>query len=391
MQTNPEKCIFCDIPFDKGSLEHVFPSALGGRITTTHATCKSCNNLFSEASSDAVEIALADNFIYIRNALNVWSGRGNPPPTIKEAGQFDDGIKYDLAPNLTPSVSKSRIPSKDETDSNTVFDFVAQDVGDANRIVGILKKRGLNIGDINAKYVTTKAPVIRASIKFEGNKIFRAIAKIAVVSYVVLYGNSRARTDIYQSLRGSIRSGEPDITKYCGWDYTNDFPVITNLHPHEKTPDAIQCGFEHTVFITNVNHQLVAYIKLFGAFNFSIILGNHSSISPKCLCLNPTAGKSSRFNVLFNPPLSYIPKNIDSFKIEHESVRKHVQLAMSSIVEHCQSLSTEEYIRSLSQELMISVQTASVDSDISEIIRSFSEKLAHIENGLAWEEEINIE
>ncbi|EOT8254548.1 HNH endonuclease, partial [Escherichia coli] len=160
MQTNPEKCIFCDTPFDKGSLEHVFPSALGGRITTTHATCKSCNNLFSEASSDAVEIALADNFIYIRNALNVWSGRGNPPPTIKEAGQFDDGIKYDLAPNLTPIVSKSRIPSKDETDSNTAFDFVAQDVDDANRIVGILKKRGLNIGDINAKYVTTKAPVI---------------------------------------------------------------------------------------------------------------------------------------------------------------------------------------------------------------------------------------
>ncbi|WP_254902653.1 hypothetical protein [Lonsdalea britannica] len=107
--------------------------------------------------------------------------------------------------------------------------------------------------------------------------------------------------------------------------------------------------------------------------------------------MNPTAGKSSRFNVVFTPPLSYIPKNIDSFKIEHESVWENVQLAMNSIVERCQNLSTEEYIRSLSQELMISVQTASVDSEIPEIIRSFSEKLAHIETGLAWEEEINIE
>lgn len=391
MQPNSEKCIFCDIPFDKGSLEHVFPSALGGRVTTTHATCKSCNNLFSEASSDAVEIALADNFTYIRNALNIWSGRGNPPPTIKEAGEFHDGVKYDLAPNLTPIVSKSRIPSKDETDSKTAFNFVAQDIDDANRILEILKKRGLNIGDIKAKYVTTKAPVIRASLNFEGNKIFRAIAKIAVVSYVVLYGNSRARTDIYRSLRHSIRSGEPDITKYCGWDYANDFPTITSSRPHEKTPDAIQCGFEHTIFITNVNHQLVAYIKLFGVFNFSIILGNHANISPKCLCLNPTAGKPSRFNIVYTPPLSYIPKNMDSFKMEHKSVWKKVQLAMNSIIEHSQKLSTQEYIRSLSQELMISVQTASADSEIPEIIRSFSEKLAHIEDGLAWEEEINIE
>lgn len=140
-----------------------------------------------------------------------------------------------------------------------------------------------------------------------------------------------------------------------------------------------------------MNHQLVAYVKLFGAFNFSIILGNHSSISPKCLCLNPTAGKSSRFNIAYTSPISYVPKNIDSFKIEHESVWKNVQLAMSSIVERCQSLSTQEYIRSLSQELMISVQTASTESEIPEIIRSFSEKLAHVENGLAWEEEINIE
>ncbi|WP_341261531.1 hypothetical protein WKC58_13615 [Morganella morganii] len=292
---------------------------------------------------------------------------------------------------MTPIVSKSKIPSKEETDNKTVFNLVAQDVNDANRIVDILKKRGLNIGNVNAKCVTTKAPIIRASIKFEGNKIFRAIAKIAVVSYVVLYGNSRARTDIYLTLRESIRNGVPNITKYCGWDYTNDFPTIENLHPHEKTPDAIQCGFEHAIFITNVNHQLVAYIKLFGEFNFSVILGNRSGITPKCLSLNPTAGKSSRFNIVFTPPLSYIPKHVDSFKIEHELVWEKVQLAMSTIVEHCQIVSTQEYIKSLSQELMISVQTASSDSEIPEIIRTFSEKLSHIENGLVWEEEIDIE
>lgn len=391
MQSNSDKCIFCDVSFDKGSLEHVFPSALGGRITTTHATCEKCNNVFSEASSDAVEIALADNFLYIRNALNVWSGRGKPPPTIKEAGQFDDGIMYDLAPNLTPIVSQSRIPSKEETHNKTVFDFVAQDINDANRIVGVLKQRGVNIENVNAKYVTTKAPVIKASIQFEGNKIFRAIAKIAVVSYVVLYGNLRARTDIYQTLRASIINGIPDITRYCGWDYTNDFPAIKSLNPHKRTPDAIQCGFEHSIFITNVNHQLVAYIKLFGEFNFSIILGNHSNITPKCLCLNPTSGKSSRFHIVFTPPISYIPKHINSFKIEHKLVWEKVQLALGAIVERCQNLSTQEYIKGLNQELMISVQNASNVSEIPEIIRLFSEKVSHIQNGLPWEEEIYIE
>lgn len=391
MQPNAEKCIFCDVPFEKGSLEHVIPSALGGRVTTTHATCLSCNTLFSQANTDAVEIALADNFLHIRNALNIWSGRGSPPPTIKEAGQFDDGVSFDLAPSLTPIVSKSRIPSKEETANKTDLSFVAQDSDDAKKIIEILNKRGLNIGDINAKYVTTKAPKIVLNLKFEGNKIFRAIAKIAVVSYIVLYGNSRARADIYSNLRKSICSARPDIANFCGWDYTNEFPYIKSSQPHDKTPGAIQSGFEHTIFITNINHQLVAYIKLFGEFRFSIILGNRSNITPKCLCVNPTSGKSSRFSIEFTPPENYIPKNIDSYKNEHELVWDKVKLAMGDIVKHCENLSTQVYIEKLSQELMISVQTASSDSQIPEIIRAFSEKLAHIEDGLPWEEDIDID
>ncbi|WP_156293338.1 HNH endonuclease [Serratia oryzae] len=381
MQLDSERCIFCSNPLVKGSVEHVFPSALGGRVTTTHATCESCNNAFSEVSTGAVEIALANDFIYIRNALNVWSGRGNPPPTIKDAGQFDDGVKYDLAPNLTPIVSKSRIPSKEDTNNQANLDFIAQDISDAQRILGILEKRGIKLESINAKYITTKAPIIRAELKFNGNKIFRAIAKIAVVSYIVLYGNLRAISDIYLNLRKSIISGSPDIANYCGWDYINDFPTVLDVQPHEKSPDAVQSGFDHRIFITNVNHHLVAYINLFGGFNFSVLLGNHSAISPKCLALNPTLGKSARFNIKFTPPVSYIPKNINSFKNEHKKVWGEVQSVTSAIVEHCQKLSRDEYIKKLSQDLMISVQTASDPSDIDRIVRGFCEKLAHVENG----------
>ncbi|WP_338570619.1 HNH endonuclease [Erwinia billingiae] len=391
MQTNFEKCIFCNSLLTKGSVEHVFPSALGGRITTKHATCQACNNAFSEVNNGAVEVALADNFRYIRNALNIWSGRGKPPPTLKDAGEFDDGVKFDLAPNLTPIVSKSRMPPKEETDNQSVLDFVAQDRDDARRILEILRKRGLKLESVNAKYITTKPPKIKASFMFDGNKIYRAISKIAVVSYVVLYGNSRTLSDVYPNLRKSILSGIPDIKNYCGWDYTNEYPVILGTSPHENSPDAVQSGFEHRIFITNVNQHLVAYINLFGHFNFSVLLGNVSNIYPKCLTLNPIAGKSSRFHINFTPPKSYIPKNINTMKNESKAIWNGGTIAMNAVLERCHQFTTEEYSKKLSQELMISIQTANSESDIDEIIRTFSEKLAHLETGLDWEEEIHLD
>src|ERR1700734_1186667 len=98
MSSLPNKCIFCDSDLDPGSAEHVFPSSIGGRLETRNAICLACNNHFAAVSGEEVDGAVADAFIAPRCALNIWTGRGKPPPTIYRAGSLPDGTEYDLGP-----------------------------------------------------------------------------------------------------------------------------------------------------------------------------------------------------------------------------------------------------------------------------------------------------
>lgn len=43
--SNVDKCLFCQAELRPGSLEHAFPSSIGGRVATRRALCLTCNNL----------------------------------------------------------------------------------------------------------------------------------------------------------------------------------------------------------------------------------------------------------------------------------------------------------------------------------------------------------
>jgi len=95
------KCVFCTMPTDNESLEHILQSALGCRCARRDLICGACNNAFSEDDE-----ALATQFAMIRNALLVWSGRNDPPPTLRNAGEHN-GVPYDLAPGFVPVFRRS--------------------------------------------------------------------------------------------------------------------------------------------------------------------------------------------------------------------------------------------------------------------------------------------
>src|SRR4051812_8600725 len=105
-----DKCVFCDSELNPGSVEHLFPSAIGGRVTTRRATCTACNNSFSSKETEAVDEDLSATFIHIRNALKIWSGRDGPPPTLKRVQVHPDGAELDLAPGLVPVTRPGKLP-----------------------------------------------------------------------------------------------------------------------------------------------------------------------------------------------------------------------------------------------------------------------------------------
>lgn len=379
-----DKCIFCDSDLAPGSEEHVFLSALGGRIATRRATCTSCNNAFANDQTGKVDDALAQGFEEVRNGLRIWSGRDGPPPTLVRAGAMSDGTEFDLAPGFVPITRAGKLPN--QLDTGTEHMLVARDEADANRLLSILAKRGVSADLRNAIKVQKKVPTVHRHISFDGPKVWRCVAKTAVVGCVVLYGNQRACALISENFRKAIRYGDPEINNYLGWDFVNKWPQTMALTPHAKTPNAKPSGFEHMLIVTDVDEHLVAYISLFGGWRFSCILGPKSNLSTRGLAVNPRSGKPARFVVEAKAPDLYLARRIDSFQKEHEAVMAGNNSAFGRAFEQWSFESREGYSLDLAAELEVDLAQAGKDEERrADAINKFAKKLAHIEMGESWE------
>ena len=322
-----EKCLFCEN--EPNSKEHVFLSALGGRLVSCHATCRECNGYFATSEGGKIDDEFAEQFIEIRCGLAIWSGRNKPPPTIQRAVTLPDGREFDLAPGLILALRAPSIPKNLETGVEQRFQ--AKDVTDVRRIIQIVNNRGLNIKSMNAKRVQEKAPEVCIKINLGGSAGFRSAAKAAVTGACVFYGNEQARTKIDSSVLQAIYKNDPDISTLAGWDYTNEWPIQTSTH--SNIPDAQPSGFEHSLVIGDVADDWVAYVKFFGGFCFSVRLGSRSGLPTKGLAVNPRAIKSEKFVLAVRMPEYYKCRNQDSTRTEFEDVSNGVQSALGNIME----------------------------------------------------------
>jgi hypothetical protein len=378
-----EICMFCKNL--AGSEEHVFLSSLGGRVITRRATCLECNNSFANEETGKVDDALAEALIQIRNALKIWTGRGKPPPMIYRAGTMDDGVEFDLAPGFVPLVRAAQIP--DQLVQGQVI--VASNIKDAKRLKSIFEKRKWPISTDQAVLVTKKVPNVHLRTSFDGNKVWRCVAKTAVVGCVVLYGNDQAKAVISPELLMSIRHGAPHIAQFAGWDYINNWPQVTSLTPHKKTPNAIQSGFEHSLVITDVQDRLVAYVELFGGWRFSVNLGPKSGLQLRGIVLNPRSSKPARFEIKAAAPDLYLPRTEQSFKTEHQKVWTEVKTAANKVMECWSIESKAQYAQDLSDELIRAVKVAGDnEAQRQKVIDDFAAKLVLVECGEVWESDL---
>lgn len=383
-----EKCLFCDCDLAPGSEEHVFLSALGGRITTTRAICQPCNNAFANDQTGKIDDSLAESFENIRNGLKIWTGRNKPPPTLLKAGTMSDGVEFDLAPGFVPVTRAGKLPN--QITAGSQYNLTARDEKDAKRLVDIFSKRGYSADVQKAIKIQTKVPIVRCQSKFDGLKIWRSVAKSAVVGSVVLYGNTQARCVVSEDLRKAIRHGTPAIDNFVGWDFINDWPKVGVVTPHQKTPDAKQSGFEHSLIVANVKDQLVAYVCLFGAWRFSVALGPKSSLPTRGLALNPRATKPARFIIEAEAPSTYVRRAVGVFRDEHANVMAGNQAAFEQALQQWSSEAYAEHVEQLTSELVIDIAQAGKDEvRRSAAIEVFVRKIAAIEHGEKWETELD--
>jgi len=384
------KCLFCDADLSPGSEEHVFLSALGGRLVTSKATCGVCNNDFANDITGKLDDAFAENFVHVRNALRIWSGRNKPPPTINRDGKLSGGIEYDLAPGMVPVVRKAQLPDTSLLLEGTSHRVVARDIEDSKRVLKILSKRDINVKVSGALRVQEKAPQTEFNISIHGPTTFRAAAKAAVLSVCVLYGNEQTHEEIDSDLFSAIKNGHPDICLYAGWEYTNCWPIIKDVAPHKRTPSAHLSGFEHSVMITDVNDGWIAYVEFFGGFRFSIRLGASSGLPNRGLSVNPRSSKPERFVILAEPPAKYCSKNQESYKTEFDFVSNGYNNAFDRVLNQWQQESRKDYFQKLSQELLTQIATAHSEETRISIIRDWAGKVAALEMGNSWAEDMDL-
>ncbi len=378
-----EKCLFCDCDLLPGSEEHVFLSALGGRIATYRGLCKQCNNAFANAQTGKVDDALATGFEEIRNGLKVWSGRNGPPPTLIRAGSMPSGIEFDLAPGFVPVVRPGRLPNQLPVGSEHML--AARDEADARRMLDILAKRGVSAQIGGATHVQQKVGTVHRSPSFDGPKVWRSVAKTAVVSFVVLYGNEQARRFVSPELRRAVRHGTPHIAEFAGWDFTNEWPEVVSLEPHSKTPQAQPSGFEHSVIVADVGKNSVAYVELFGGFRFSVVLGTRAHLPARGLAVNPREPRPARFILNVREPERYAPRYNGSLAFEEAQIRRGIEEAFGRAMQKWQEEAQASYTEDLANDLLARIEQAG-DGEAARMtaINEFARKLAEVELGSGW-------
>lgn len=383
-----DKCLFCDADLNPGSEEHVFLSALGARLVTAKAICSGCNNAFANSSTGKIDDALADSYVHVRNALQIWTGRNKAPPTIANAGVLDGGVSFDLAPGFTPFIRPPKLPS--QLEAGSVLSLSVPDVAGVKRVQSILQQRKLQADLSNLVLIEQKVPRVRLRAEWDGIKVWKSIAKSAVAGFVVLYGNERARQVISPSLRGAIIGGQPAINHFCGWDFVNEWPAVTNLQPHPRCPAAQASGFEHSLIIAEVSHLTVAFIEIFGGWRFSVVLGPAVGIPTRGLAVNPRAMKPARFVIEGVPPLHYIPRTPDSFSAEHPHTLNAIKEANDRVLAQWSIESHEENHRRLTESLMGLLGGVESEHEQDAIIENFIRKVATLEQGDAWESALEL-
>ncbi len=247
-------CYCCKSTLNKEniSIEHIIPNSIGGKLKSNKLLCFTCNNLLGSE----IDNELAKQLNFFMNFFMIERERGEFQPM---SGKTKDGEEYILngseiksKPKIVVDNDRVHFHGNDEKDVKTYFK-------------GLLKKYPqLKIEDIiaNAKrgrYYLNEP--ISLDLNVGGEKIFRAITKIAVNFYVYKGGNKDDVTNILEYIKGNDAS--KNTWYYFG--FTNENLKVDK----DKLYHFIK------IIGSSAEKILYSYIELFGTLKFMICLNNN--------------------------------------------------------------------------------------------------------------------
>jgi HNH endonuclease len=299
-------CALCLGTLD-GSVEHIFPSALGGRKTSTKLICGTCNN----KTGSSLDAALAKGFVLISNALDITTGRGEAAAALTRI-ETTAGDTIDLRSGMEPVGQRIEVIESRQTDGALQVQMrVPQGKeGDAvKRLTGLSQKHSGTHEPFQLLEVAEERyhPTVALGFKLGDAEQLRAIAKIGYLMFCHAAKSQGVGQDSFEAIRKYICTGEGAEANLVGLDTRNLFqPEPRTLLIHRVLTSA-----------SKQTHCAVASVELFGAFSFRVLLTSSWTGEDVAFgySVNPRAGKakdltgfqpcaSTKDEILANQPLS---------------------------------------------------------------------------------------
>lgn len=208
------QCLFCETTLDRATKpEHILLNALGGRKTTTRATCSDCNNQFG----NTIDKAIADQVSILRNMFQLPSGTGSAPPQVRslpsEKGPID--LKADGAPDLKfkPFTVISRSDGTADIALNLrSLDELLRWVPHIAAVLGTTEnKLWRQLQGVQGKRIITPAPRARIQFSLGGEDPLRSIVKSCLVLLSTVTGTELLRMPPFAEARRFVQEGGMDF------------------------------------------------------------------------------------------------------------------------------------------------------------------------------------
>jgi len=238
------------------SREHLFQSAIGGRLQVEGVLCKGCN----ARMGTSVDADLAEALGFVRMLLAVEGDRGQ---TASIPATDKSGRKLMLRPGgLAEGVeTRPNIVNLDEDTSN----WTANSFRQARQIVeaGQRKRPGDVLNVVQARVLKTFAEPATVPFSFGGDAFFRAAVKTVLVflAYMGLEGDDDALVGAWRYVDGAA-AGDCDVSAHLSatpapWEDEGVGPV-----PHRVSIESVATGA-----------IVLAQVRYFGDLAICIKLG----------------------------------------------------------------------------------------------------------------------
>lgn len=264
---NLHECLFCGVQItpDNESKEHVIPNALGGQLWTKEATCSSCNS----KAGHSLDGHLVSTFSLLANVLDVPRDRGtHPKANVKDSVT---GLNYELSPGRKPVLAHN-ISVRREPDKAIHYEFFAPTEMAAEEVLkrNLPKRKKFLVEKFAGRdHSGERYALGLCQVEFANTDLLRGIAKIAAC-YARHMGLTVPSSAVAPTF---MRSASVPLV-----------PVAVPISDVVSIPGLGAHPLHHAVFLyrpTDSRH-LFAYVCLFHAFEFVVLVDDNSNAMPGC-------------------------------------------------------------------------------------------------------------